>query len=207
MKKILILVACMGAFSSQAQSDRVEKLALDFFNAVKYSDTTAYVDCFINNKDLNHLMYHYVQMQDSVTKDSISKIVMPEMEPALKKEMLALKKQYRDSGVQWNNARYINCFYNILKEKNAVYPSLTGEIIFESEGRQYSIIIGAAVFIDNNWKLATCRLAHNNKTVKERVAYFLEEDNFFGNKKAKQQNSHRPVIKLSMPPKKVVKKG
>jgi hypothetical protein len=183
MKKLIVVAACFMNLQAHAQNGPVEQLAQDFFSAVKYVDTAAYANCFINNKDLYRIMYHYVRMQDSVNKDSIRQIIMPDMPAKLAVELVLLRRQFADSGVRWSEARYINCYYNLLKEKNAVYPSLTGEIIFESAGRQYSIIWGAAVFMDERWKLVTCRLARNEVTTKQKLAYFLEADNFFGDRK------------------------
>lgn len=202
MKYCLFAVLLTLAVAARAQNDRVEQLALDFFNAVKFNDTAAFNRCFIDNKDLNRIMYHYVRHQDSVSKDSISEVIMPDMDEVLAKQFATLKQRFRDSGVSWTNARYVNCFYNLLKDKSSVYPSLTGEMIFESGGRRYSIIFGSAVYIAGAWKLVSFRLDHTAAATRPGVSYFLEKDGFFNamsgmDKKGKQPVKTTAPVKLS----------
>lgn len=206
MKKTAAAVAFLLLFSgSRAQNPApaFEQLTRQLFNAFKYNDTALFVNCFITNKDANHLLYQYIRLNQIKDTGSFAQIEMPDLRALMKKEYIVARKQFADSGVQWNGAQYNTAYYNLLKDKNSVYPSGLGEVLFTSDNRLFSIVLPDAVFINGEWKLVSFRPARGTPVQPTRVAYFTEQDALFQmhNLGTKPSSPAKPV-----PPKKTTPK-
>lgn len=181
MKKISLVLYTIFllSISAKAQGTGYEKLALDLFNAFRFNDTALFMKCFITNKDANQLMYQYIKLNNIKDTGDFAKIEMPDLHALLKREYLYARKMYSDSGVQWGNAQFVNCYYNMLKDKNSLYPSALGEALFTSGNKHFSIVLTAAVYMNGNWKLVSFRSANGIPAQAERVSYFAEQDDLF----------------------------
>lgn len=188
--------------SVKAQVTGYDKLALDLFNAFKFNDTALFMKCFITNKDANHLIHYYIRLNNLKDTGSFAQVEMPDLKALLKKEYIQARKLFADSGVRWTDARYTDCFYNILKDKNSLYPSALGEVLFESGKSHFSIILSDAVYMNEHWKLVSFRPGKGVPATPERVAYFTEKDELFmlystkpeKKKEAQQKTPAKPAV-------------
>lgn len=166
-------------FTSTAQYPGYEQLGQNIFNAFKYNDTAAFMNSFISNKEANRLMYHYIRINNIKDTGDFAQVEMLNMQALLRREYIHARKLFADSGVRWADAKFTDTYYNILKDKNSVYPSALGEVMFESAGNYYSIVLSDAVYINGSWKLVSFRPAKGAPPQPTRVAYFTEEDELF----------------------------
>lgn len=165
--------------SSRAQVAGYDKLGQDLFNAFKYNDTALFMKCFITNKDANRLMYHYLQLNEIKDTSSFPKIEMPDLKALLRREYIQARKLFADSGVRWADAKLTDVYYNILKDKNSLYPSALGEVMFQSGSRYFALVLADAVYMNGEWKLVSFRPSKGILADPTRVAYFTEEDELF----------------------------
>ncbi|MBL7726156.1 MAG: hypothetical protein JNM68_00645, partial [Dinghuibacter sp.] len=181
MKKLLFSCAAVWAFSfsTHAQHPGYEELARNLFNAFRYNDTAAFMRSFISNKEANRLMYHYIRLNKIKDTGNYAQVEMPDMQAMLKREYIHARKLFADSGVQWADATFTDTYYNVLKDRNSVYPSALGEILFRSGGKYFSIVLSDAVFINDSWKLVSFRPARGAAPEPSMVAYFTEQDELF----------------------------
>lgn len=181
MKKAILSILFLSVFfiSGRAQVTGYDKLAQDLFNAFKYNDTALFMKCFITNKDANHLMYRYIQLNEIKDTSSFPKIEMPNLKALLKKEYVQARKLFADSGVRWVDAAFTDVYYNILKDKNSLYPSALGEVVFRSGSKYFALVLSDAVYMNGEWKLVSFRPSKGILANPTRVAYFTEEDELF----------------------------
>lgn len=181
MKKAILSILFLSVFfiSGRAQVAGYDKLAQDLFNAFKYNDTALFLKCFITNKDANQLMYRYIQLNEIKDTSSFPKIEMPNLKALLKKEYVQARKLFADSGVRWVDAAFTDVYYNILKDKNSLYPSALGEVMFRSGSKYFALVLSDAVYMSGEWKLVSFRPSNGILADPTRVAYFTEEDELF----------------------------
>jgi hypothetical protein len=181
MKKVIptLQLILLFSLSSTAQQPGYDKLALDLFHSFKYNDTATFMRCFISNKDANQLMYQYIRLNNIKDTGAFANIEMPDLHSLLKREYIYARKMYSDSGVAWGNTQFVNSYYNILKDKNSLYPSALGEILFTSGNRYFSLVLTAAVYMNGSWRLVSFRPATGVPAQPQRVSYFAEQDELF----------------------------
>lgn len=181
MKKAILSLFFLSVFfiPVRAQVSGYDQLAQNLFNAFRYNDTALFLKCFITNKDANHLMYHYIRLNEIKDTAAFPKIEMPDLKSLLKKEYVQARKLFADSGVRWVDAKFTDVYYNMLKDKNSLYPSALGEVVFQSGNKYFALVLSDAVFMNNEWKLVSFRPSKGIPATPERVAYFTEQDELF----------------------------
>lgn len=181
MKKAILSLLFLSAFfiNGQAQATGFDKLGQDLFNAFKYNDTALFMKCFITNKDANHLMYHYIRLNEITDTTAYPKVEMPDLKALLRREYIQSRKLFADSGVRWADAKLTDSYYNVLKDKGSLYPSALGEVVFQSASNYYSLVLSDAVFMNGEWKLVSFRPSRSTEPQPKRVAYFTEQDELF----------------------------
>jgi hypothetical protein len=212
MRKTLLtgLFICLQ-YLAPAQMNNLEQLGQQFFDAFRFNDSTAYLQCFTTAKEINRLAYQQVKLQGEPMPDSNARVLMTDITQLLKRAFYTTRKRFIDSGVNWGSVQLKTFYYNIIKDKGSLYASARGELVFESGDRQFSLQLYDMIFMDNRWKIISYRPAHALSVPLTRVSYYAMEDDLFTEtlsissrkkeeKKPKPEKKDKPLPVVKKPP-------
>jgi hypothetical protein len=149
---VLIFLAIQSRPYAQTNTDNVLK---DFFLSIQTGDTAKFVQHFISSSQLTTIIK--LAMPENVFQDSHGK------------DSLVNIKQYREmlAGLLLNNIKssadslkidlrstiYYGCSYQIIREPQILFVSLSGKLYFSSTDRFFMIPIEEAIWMDEHWKI------------------------------------------------------